>query len=70
MSEQFRAARRTFIRDNHTVTVDPTADLARVHRRITGEAIENARVALDARHLPTQLQLAADRPVRPRRNEI
>ena len=30
-----------------TVTVDPAADLARVRRRITGEAIANARIALD-----------------------
>ncbi len=54
----------------HTVTVDPTADLARVRHRITGEAIENARIALDAQHLPTRLQLAVGRQGRPRRNAI
>ena len=53
-----------------TVSVDPAADLARVRSRITGEAIENARVALDAQHLPTLLQLAVGRRERPRRNEI
>ena len=53
-----------------TVTVDPAADLARVRRRITGEALANARLALDTEHLPTQLQLLVGRPARERRNEI
>lgn len=53
-----------------TVTVDPAADLARIRRRITGEALANARLALDTEHLPTQLQLLVGRPARQLRNEI
>lgn len=52
------------------VTVDPDADLAKVRRKITGEAVANARIALDAEHLPTQLRLIVGRRVQPRRNEI
>lgn len=52
------------------ITVDPDADLAMVRRRITGEAIRNARTALDAEQLPTRLQLIVGRRARPRRTEI
>jgi len=41
-----------------------------VTRRITGEAIRNARTALDAEQLPTRLQLIVGRRARPRRTEI
>ena len=52
------------------VTVDPDADLARIRRRITGEALRNARTALDTAHLPTRLQLIVGRRSRPGRTEI
>jgi len=52
------------------ITVDPDADLAMVRRRITGEAIRNARTALDAEQLPTRLQLIVGRRARPSRTEI
>jgi hypothetical protein len=52
------------------VTIDPDADLARVRRRITGEALAHARTALDTDHLPTQLRLIVGRRAKPKRNEI
>jgi hypothetical protein len=52
------------------VTIDPDADLARVRRRITGEALADARTALDTEHLPTQLRLTVGRRARPKRHEI
>lgn len=52
------------------VTIDPDADLARVRRRITGEALAHARTALDTDHLPTQLRLTVGRRAKPKRNEI
>lgn len=52
------------------VTIDPDADLARVRRRITGEALKHARTALDTDHLPTQLRLTVGRRAKPKRNEI
>ena len=52
------------------VTIDPDADLARVRRRITGQALADARTALDTEHLPTQLRLTVGRRARPKRHEI
>lgn len=52
------------------VTVDPDVDLARVRRRITGEALAHARTALDTGALPTQLRLIVGRRAQPKRNEI
>ena len=39
------------------VTIEPDADLGKVRRQITDDASTNARIALDAQHLPTQLRL-------------
>lgn len=52
------------------VTIDPDADLAKVRRRITTEALAHARTALDTDHLPTQLRLTVGRRAKPKRNEI
>ena len=52
------------------VTIDPDADLARVRRRITGQALADARTALDTEHLPTQLRLTVGRRARQKRHEI
>jgi len=52
------------------VTIDPDADLARVRRRITGEALADARTVLDTEQLPTQLRLTVGRRARPKRHEI
>lgn len=52
------------------VTIDPDADLARVRRRITTQALAHARTALDTDHLPTQLRLTVGRRAKPQRNDI
>lgn len=52
------------------VTVDPDADLGRIRRRITDEALAHARTALDTEHLPTQLRLIVGRRRTPERTSI
>ena len=52
------------------VTIAADADLAKVRRKITGGALTNARIGLDAEHLPTQLRLVVAPRQQPRRNEI
>ena len=42
------------LRDQEPGDADDHADLARVRRRITGEALADARTALDTDQLPTQ----------------
>lgn len=53
-----------------TVTVDPEANLARLRRRITGEALVNARSALDTERLTTHLHLIVGRRARVKGNQI
>ncbi len=58
------------LRDQEPGDADDLADLARVRRRITGQALADARTALDTEHLPTQLRLTVGRRARPKRHEI
>lgn len=53
-----------------TVTADPDADLSRLRRRITGEALAHARTALDTERLTTHLQLIVGRRARVKGNQI
>lgn len=53
-----------------TVTADPDADLSRLRRRITGEALTHARAALDTERLTTHLQLIVGRRARVNGNRI
>lgn len=53
-----------------TVTADPDADLSRLRRRITGEALSHARSALDTDRLTTHLQLIVGRRARTKGNQI
>lgn len=53
-----------------TVTADPDADLSRLRRRITGEALAHARAALDTDRLTTHLQLIVGRRARIKGNQI
>ena len=47
--------------DQEPGDADDHADLARVRRRITGQALADARTALDTEQLPTQLRLTVGR---------
>lgn len=53
-----------------TVTADPDADLSRLRRRITGDALAHARAALDTERLTTLLHLIVGRRVRVKGNQI
>ncbi len=53
-----------------TVTADPDADLSRIRRRITGEALAHARSALDTDRLTTHLHLIVGRRARIKGNQI
>lgn len=52
------------------VTAHPDADLSRLRRRITGEALAHARSALDTDRLTTHLQLIVGRRVRVKGSQI
>ena len=53
-----------------TVTADPDADLSRLRRRITGEALAHARSSLDTDRLTTHLHLIVGRRARVKGNQI
>lgn len=53
-----------------TVTADPDAELSRLRRRITGEALVHARSALDTDRLTTHLHLIVGRRARVKGNQI